>query len=400
VGFNINWQLLGQPVDVAGAVWDGMDKGIARRERAELHRARMEDVAFQRGERERGAEYRSALGDLMLNRHEPQQAAFGDIPGRRTSRPMGPTEDVATARVQSAFAPLAAPNAGIAGEEADYGRAYPGRTLADRQPALGAPQVAQLPPSYAAPMTAPTMSSMPDPAYERAVRADPERFLTYQGKRIEVDSKRLEQLRDLNDSAMQILGGVYDDATLQAGKARARLLYQQFGVPTDTIEALPDTFSPEMVRSLQMQGMDTSKQLAAVARENKLDWDIRDDLYDNERADRNTDSMVQTRQGQLANVQRGQDLTHSRGLRGQDISSRDRNRGVDVRRDTTVRGQDLTDTRVRRGQDITDRRGRESASFKGTGGRGGKAGASVARIVNPQTGQAMILRNGKWVPES
>jgi hypothetical protein len=37
-----------------------------------------------------------------------------------------------------------------------------------------------------------------------------------------------------------------------------------------------------------------------------------------------------------------------------------------------------------------------SASYQG---RGGKGVGSTARIVNPRTGQAMVLRNGQWVPE-
>ena len=37
-----------------------------------------------------------------------------------------------------------------------------------------------------------------------------------------------------------------------------------------------------------------------------------------------------------------------------------------------------------------------SANYQG---RGGKGRGATARIVNPQTGQAMVLRNGQWVPE-
>lgn len=77
----------------------------------------------------------------------------------------------------------------------------------------------------------------------------------------------------------------------------------------------------------------------------------------------------------LAVTRRGQDMTDARVRRGQDIGSRDR-----------VRGQDVGSR---------DRRG--SATYQGRGGRGGRGNA--ARAVNPQTGEALVLRNGQWVPE-
>ncbi len=74
----------------------------------------------------------------------------------------------------------------------------------------------------------------------------------------------------------------------------------------------------------------------------------------------------------LGVTRRGQDLTDSRVRRGQDIGSRDR-----------VRGQDMTDSRVR-----------GSATYQGRGGRG-----AAARAINPATGQAAVLKNGRWVDE-
>lgn len=99
---------------------------------------------------------------------------------------------------------------------------------------------------------------------------------------------------------------------------------------------------------------------------------------------------------------RMRELTERLGVqrRGQDIGSADRRRGQDI----TARGQRITsqdraaDRRQRSeiaGQ--TDRRIRDSAGFRGTPRRG--SAANSARMVNPTTGQAIILKGGKWVDE-
>jgi hypothetical protein len=229
------------------------------------------------------------------------------------------------------------------------------------------------------------------PAYEMAVRADPEAFLTFEGKRLDVTGKQLKQAMDLNDYGMQLLGGVSDDASLAQAKERAREVYRRFGMPTDFIDSIPDTYSPELVRQLQMQGMSSKEQLAAIARENRLEWDIQDDELDNERADRNTDSMVDYRQGQLSNTRRGQDMTDARGRRGQNLTDA---RGR--------RGQDLTDARGRRRQDLADQRARDGvgdrSGRRGQRPRGGGNTSPEGTIIQGPGGQRMVKRGGQWVP--
>lgn len=371
---NLDWSLLGPLPDIGGAFRRGMEQGDEQAKKrvqenalAALARDRndpravemlwrvnpslaasYETHSMKRADWQREGEFRGAVSDYLVGQQN------GGLAQQRAAAP---------APTQNALAPL------VGGKPQPSMQARPtGVSLAE----MG---------SQPTPRPARTMT-----ARERAIRANPEKFLTYEGKRIDIDSDRIKQMLTLNDGAMQILGGVHDDETLLAAKERARALYQRFGMPTETIDQIPDTYSPELVRSLQMQGMDTAKQLQQVVRENRLEWDIQDDLEDNERADRNTNSMVETRQGQLANTRRGQDLTNSRGVRGQNIASRDR-----------VRGQDIGSRDRVRGQDITDKRTRESASFRGTGGKRGRA--ATARIVNPQTGEAMVLRNGQWVKD-
>lgn len=160
----------------------------------------------------------------------------------------------------------------------------------------------------------PQEKALPD-GYAQAAQADPSAFLVFQGRQTKLTADRLKVARDGNEAAMQIMGGVHDQASYERAKAQAGELYASHGLDISQL-ALPDQYNPELVRDLQMQGMDTSKQLQAIARENRLNWDIQDDRADNVRADRNTNSLAATRSGQLANTRRGQDLADKRARDG------------------------------------------------------------------------------------
>jgi hypothetical protein len=66
-------------------------------------------------------------------------------------------------------------------------------------------------------------------------------------------------------------------------------------------------------------------------RQRRLDNDIADDEADNARADRNTDSMISTRQGRLSETRRYHDATTRTRQRGQDVSATTARRGQDIR---------------------------------------------------------------------
>ena len=101
---------------------------------------------------------------------------------------------------------------------------------------------------------------------------------------------------------------------------------------------------------------------------------LQDDRLDTSR--RNTDVRVGASIGNnirsTGTTQRGQNFTHQDRLRGQDMHSA-----------TTQRGQTMTDNRVR-----------GSASYQGTGGRGGGGAPAVA--VGPD-GHRIVVKNGRWV---
>jgi hypothetical protein len=206
-------------------------------------------------------------------------------------------------------------------------------------------------------------------AEQRAARADPEGYLTFQGKQLDIKADQLKTYRDLNDTAMQIVSGVHDQATYDQAKQVARKLYEQHGMNLDEL-GLPDQYSPEVVRDLQMRGMDTAQQLQAVARENKLDLDAMNIQEDNQRADRAQQDLRQYRQQRIEAARRQQDLVDSRTRRGQDMSSEDRKAAI--------------------------RQRAEAAKNRGTGKAVSAGDGAIIR--NPKTGQRMKLQNGQWVP--
>jgi hypothetical protein len=193
-------------------------------------------------------------------------------------------------------------------------------------------------------------------------------------------------------SQMDLVGRLAASAVDQPSYAAALEQGRAMGVD---VSMLPETFDPDRVNAIQLQALSAKELLAEQRQARRLDWDIRDDELDNDPADENTESQINYRGEQvrlggerIQTTRRGQDLTDTRARRGQDLVSGDKRRG-----------QDLSDARERRGQDMTDRRGRESASFTGAGRKPGRAGSSSARIINPQTGRAAILKNGAWVDE-
>lgn len=82
------------------------------------------------------------------------------------------------------------------------------------------------------------------------------------------------------------------------------------------------------------------------------------------RADQNTASMIEDRDGRRALVARGQNMTDARGRYGIGVASADRQRG-----------QNLASTDRRRVQDLTDRRVRETGGRRQAAGAGGAAGS-------------------------
>lgn len=358
-----------QPVNIAEKVWDGFDRGVKRRQlmedRERQNAARKAIVAlqgdpgntdalttlyeadpqlgvafenqmFQRGERQRASEFRGASSDMLLSALEGGSSnalAVGQQgPGNALQMP---------AQSPMHSSPLSVPSAGQLPDAA------PINALAAPAPAEPAP-TAPPPRDNAARMRA---------AYERAIRADPSQALKFQGEQLNVTKGQLEVFRNLNNTAMQLLGGVHDQASYENAKRQAASLYGRHGFDLREL-GLPDQYNPELIEDLRLRGMDASKQYEAILRENRLEWDIADDVEDNERADERLDV-----------TRRGQDLSDARGRRGQDMADRRaRNGRGGAAKDTTPRTENALFTDIQRrfnkGEPITDREREFAREYK------------------------------------
>jgi hypothetical protein len=410
----INWNMLGPQVDYVGQAQAGFQQGRALRRQLETDSAlkgvaagdpgaiqrvaawdpqlaaSLENQAFQRGERARVSEGRSALTDVLLAgqpQRQPNALAGAGQPRVLPDGNLPPPQQTAGTQMRSrGSGPSPEPQTNV--------------TLADVENASApqsvlsafAPQpVNLLPPA----MTEPQPTRSPRAAaFERLAKADPETAYKVQ----KMDAEQKTALAETLGKQMDI-GGRVMGAVLQAPSEQQAAVYQQLRTELEGagVIDLPDEWDLVAAQARMRMGMTVLQAVGADRQDRKLDWDIRDDELDNERADENTESQINYRGEQvrlggerISTTRRGQDLTDTRGRRGQDVASGDRRRG-----------QDLSDARGRRGQDMTDRRGRESASFSGAGRKPGRAGAgsSSARIINPQTGRAAILKNGAWVDE-
>lgn len=222
------------------------------------------------------------------------------------------------------------------------------------------------------------------PDAQRLIQADPDAFLTFQGNRIELTGQQLKTYRDLNDTAMQLLGGVNDQASYDLAKDRALQLYSSNGHDaSDFFAKLPAEYSPEVIEGLRLQGMDTAKQMQAIARENRLDWDMEDDRLDNARADSEARSRNSYRSERLEDFDRAETGRRSRSRGGGRRSGPTPTSVIGRIMDKQAKGQTLS---AAERQTLDEhRRGR---------GRGPRSSEAVA--VGPN-GRKIVVRGGKWV---
>lgn len=200
----------------------------------------------------------------------------------------------------------------------------------------------------------------PDDALVRLAQADPAQAYAIEDRERKMRSDDLELQHKLNAATGRLLAGIHDQASYDAAIGRARKMFSRFGENLDDY-GVPSVYDPDTVQALRMQTLDVDRQLAAERGAKRLEWDIEDDVADNERADRNTTSMIDSREASAAQgwqrvgIQReNMERSDARGRRGQDIASADRRRG-----------QDMTDRRARDG--ATKPKGRSSAGRGGGG---------------------------------
>lgn len=106
-----------------------------------------------------------------------------------------------------------------------------------------------------------------DPGKYRTALAgagDAEGLLSFD--KLEQDRRQteLKTYAAVNDHALQLLGGVRDQATYEAAISQAKQLYDRFNIE---MPPLPPAYNPETVRQLQVASLDTKEQLDFALKE-------------------------------------------------------------------------------------------------------------------------------------
>lgn len=343
-------------------------------------RALQDQLRDGREDRAREAERRTRLSDFLL-------AQGGQKVRGHPSTPAG---------MEAVVPPSSAPRL------ADMAQPAMGRPSMGQPPGNAMPQPAQAPAEQGTGL--PGVAEIRRSAWEALVRADPDGALKI----------RKAQFDNMKDE-VELIGTLAMTATDQATYDQSLQRAASYGLD---ISELPREYNPEVIDAFRMQAAGAAQALASIAKDKRLQWDMEDDLADNERADRNLESLEEYREGQLDNTRRGQDLTDARGRRGQDMTDSRVRHGQDRRGSTGGGGgskepnsEGALYARImdkwRSGGEVNGRerefvRAYEARRAKPAGSGRGRGGGARSRdgavIVNPQTGQRMVLQGGKWVP--
>jgi len=330
----------------------------------------------------RGENYRSALSSYLTGQGGAQPNALG----QGAPAPMAAPNALAPMGRNPAAPPLA-PSGGSGPQDVNTDN-VPGTlgAVAAGAPDALAPHVDASPEIVvqARPLpVAPRSARAPGgPGWDAVVRADASESLKASH---DLYSDREDQIKDwqhVSQTGMRMLAGATDQDSYDRAKMAARHVFDAYGVG---FPELPEDYSPENIRSVQMAQLDIEDQIKAALQERKFDWQRTDDELDNSRADRNTSSQIEDRTARRGLTVRGQNMTDARGRYGIGVASGDR----------------------RRGQDMTDKRTREIAASPARTRAGGKSGAGAAaaaaggaltRIAVGPDGKKVGWNGKAWVP--
>lgn len=335
-------------------------------------------IRFQQGQQDRGREtqFRSALADYYGSGSTTNALA--------PSRPLAVTSSIAPPPISDAPPPpadwearlgpgglghLSSPRPAIP-QRGALSPVDPNDALADPyatqgvgaesgvtgQYAPGAEEAgAPMPPEIARAAQSPDMN-VRNAAFKRMMQLNPIEAMKIQSSERD---RHLDGMEDANKAfryAAEALGNARDDATYKQVLDRVEQAVAPLGI--DIRSMVPGTHpGPEGIRELQMQALEISQRFAAMDRRFSAEARVDDIEADNERADRNTDSIIA-----------------------------DRSARTGIARDRAA---------------TSDRR--EARMAAGGGGRSRKpkkaSGGEGQTAVNPATGERVVFRGGKWVPD-
>ncbi len=353
---NINWDLLRTNTDYGAQAMAGFERGRAMAQRAHEDRALSDfatdpdnpdkqaallryapekGAALLRLQRERQSwkrddEFRSALGDYVasnsgalgvsaLGRAPRGQGVLGGALGGALNQPqdalgsarMGPQTNALSGLLPSPGG--ATPNAlGPSPAAPVLGGAPAAPVLGgsmDRSPAaLGGSPAAD--PTQVDPDDYRGAVDQQSAAFARMAKADPAKAMAAVQEHYKATKSRLDLMSAVYDEAYEELASVSDDESYQRTLDWVQKEFQPYGIDIRTI--VPPTFpGAKGIRELRYRALDAKDQLVAADRYMRLQWDIEDDVADNERADRNIASMIEHRDDQEGIAIRGPLGRHS-----------------------------------------------------------------------------------------
>jgi hypothetical protein len=345
--------------------------GLGQQVTAHRQQVRRADQEFQRTEAARGA-----LGDWMT------------APGAVPARPGGlnPTGTVPTSSTAAQLANV--------GQTATASPPMVQATAALDQFETGAQGAPPSAGSVPALMNLAMAATSPrEEAFNRYARIDPEGAM--RARRYEREERRgdtqatadeLKLYSAVNEEQFNLLGGVTDQATWDDARERAADMAERFGLDAPD---LPDEYSPEFVESARLSALSAKQRVDALRSNRKLDADIEDDEADNERADLETGSRIDYREGSLANQRERTRIARER-------PARPAARAPAARAPTksTVEGR-LLDKQAR-GQPLTPAETQVLASFRSTKGAETYPEGTVIEMPD---GSTKVRKGNKWVAE-
>lgn len=328
-------------------------------------RALQEQMDAAREDRKRDAERRSKLSDFIL-------AGGGQAPASPAGQ-VAPLQQVGT------------PIAGRPDQQSPPSRLANMMGMAKGGLQPDAASVPAMPTPQG-----PNIGEMRRSAWEALVRVDPDGAL-------KIRKSQFDNMKDEVELVGTLAMGAKDQASYEDALRRAS------GYGLD-VSQLPREYNPELIEGYRYQAAGAAQALMSIARDKRLQWDMEDDLADNERADRNLESQIGYRQERLEDFdeaeegrdRRFQAAERGRAQRSQKPRTAPRSSAPSP---TSVIGR-IMDKQAS-GQPLTPAEQRTYDEYRaGKGGRGGGGGRSRdgAVIVNPKTGQRMVLQGGKWVP--
>lgn len=202
-----------------------------------------------------------------------------------------------------------------------------------------------------------------------------------------MDTKQREEARDAIKSNYEMTSRVVA-AVRQVPEADRPAAYAELRgeLEASGFENLPEAWDEQRADSLMHLGLTAAQVFEQDRGERRLAADLENIEADNARADRNTDSLMRYRQGQLGNAKRGQDIASRDRIRGQDIASTDRRRGQNISASKATRGGPPQLLRS------------VAQPQPGVVARSPAKSTAPVYATNPQTGERLQLVNGKWVP--